>query len=506
MNKFSAKQLYPLFHVIAIVVSFSRIKSQLKHENKMKRFINSIGIGLMVAFFMLSAKPSNAQPRMGLSINFQTFYDELSPYGDWIDYPEYGYTWRPRLGSDFRPYSTNGNWVYADDSWMWNSDYDWGWAPFHYGRWFNDPFYGWLWVPGYDWSPAWVSWRGGGDYYGWAPIRPGISISIGFGNYNPPYDYWTFAPCRYMTSPFISRYYHPFRNNINIFNRTTIINNYYGGGRNNRYDRDNYYRNGPRRTDVERYTGHIRSVSVRNTDRAGRATVSRNSVSVYRPTVSRSEGRTNYSPRNVESYDRNSVARNTSRSTRSADISSDSRINNNTTRITDGRSRNTEATQPRSTEMKQRNTEENQRSIESRQRNVAENQRSVEMRQRNEAEQQRSVEMRQRNAAEQQRSVEMRQRNAAEQQRSMEMKRQNEVRVQQENRERVETQQRSAQVQREYQSRSREVQQPRQQYTPRVESRSEGRSFEGRSSSQPPSRIMSSNGGDRGGRGGGRGR
>ena len=50
---------------------------------------------------------------------------------------------------------------------------------FHYGRWFYDPYYGWLWVPGYDWSPAWVTWRGGGDYYGWAPIRPGISISIG---------------------------------------------------------------------------------------------------------------------------------------------------------------------------------------------------------------------------------------------------------------------------------------------------------------------------------------
>jgi len=27
------------------------------------------------------------------------------------------------------------------------SDYNWGWAPFHYGRWAYDPFYGWMWVP-----------------------------------------------------------------------------------------------------------------------------------------------------------------------------------------------------------------------------------------------------------------------------------------------------------------------------------------------------------------------
>ncbi|MCH5717407.1 DUF6600 domain-containing protein [Niabella hibiscisoli] len=278
----------------------------------MKRFINSLGIGLMLAFAMLLSKPVDAQPRGGVSINFQTFYDELSPYGEWIDYPEYGYTWRPRVGSDFRPYSSNGSWAYtADNDWMWNSGYDWGWAPFHYGRWFQDPYYGWLWVPGYEWSPAWVSWRGGGDYYGWAPIRPGISINIGFGGYNPPYDYWTFAPCRYMTSIHIGRYFYPYRNNVTIFNRTTIINNYnYGprGGGNYRGGRNTYYTNGPRRGDVERYTGRINAVTVRNSERPGRATVSRNAVSVYRPSVSRSDNRSTYAPRDVQRYDRNSVA------------------------------------------------------------------------------------------------------------------------------------------------------------------------------------------------------
>ena len=118
-------------------------------------------------------------------VSYQTFYDNLSPYGQWIDYPNYGYVWQPSVGSDFRPYGTNGHWVYTDMGWTWASDYSWGWATFHYGRWFYDNTYGWLWVPGYDWAPAWVSWRSSNDYYGWAPLMPNISFGISFGSYNP---------------------------------------------------------------------------------------------------------------------------------------------------------------------------------------------------------------------------------------------------------------------------------------------------------------------------------
>src|SRR5208283_5216658 len=39
---------------------------------------------------------------------YQTFYDDLSPYGTWINYSPYGYVWAPNLGYDFTPYSTNG--------------------------------------------------------------------------------------------------------------------------------------------------------------------------------------------------------------------------------------------------------------------------------------------------------------------------------------------------------------------------------------------------------------
>jgi hypothetical protein len=85
------------------------------------------------------------------------------------------------VGVDFVPY-TDGHWVYTDAGWLWVSDYSWGWAPFHYGTWvYVDT--GWAWVPGSVWGPAWVQWRYGGGYIGWAPVVP-----VG---------YVAFAPARY---------------------------------------------------------------------------------------------------------------------------------------------------------------------------------------------------------------------------------------------------------------------------------------------------------------------
>lgn len=231
-------------------------------------------------------------------VTYQTFYDELSPYGQWIEYPEHGYVWVPDAGPDFRPYSTNGHWVWTDDyEWMWVSDYDWGWAPFHYGRWLEDDYYGWVWVPGYEWSPAWVAWRDGGDYYGWAPLRPGINISINFniGSYSPPYSYWNFAPRRYLAYRNIGSYCIDWRRNVTIINQTVIINNY-------SYSR-NVFRTGPRRYDAERYIGRINPVRFRDTYTPGRTFYRNNEVSVYRPNVRRDDSR-NFTPRQFNRYDR----------------------------------------------------------------------------------------------------------------------------------------------------------------------------------------------------------
>lgn len=233
-------------------------------------------------------------------VTYQDFYDNLSPYGNWVEYPGYGYVWVPEVEEDFQPYSTNGHWVWTDNyEWMWVSDYDWGWAPFHYGRWEQDSYYGWFWVPGYEWSPAWVAWRDGGDYYGWAPLRPGINISINFnlGGYNPPNNYWCFVPRRHIVSMRWYDYCVPRYQNVTIINYTTIINYNYGGG----YG----FRSGPSRYSAERYCGRIEPVRFRQSYSPGRTVFRNNEINVYRPNVRREENR-QFAPRQFDRYERNS--------------------------------------------------------------------------------------------------------------------------------------------------------------------------------------------------------
>jgi hypothetical protein len=283
----------------------------------MKRILKIAALAFVIVLSSPWRNTAAAQPYAEDEVTYQTFYDELSPHGRWIDDPEYGYVWVPNAEPNFRPYSSNGHWVYTDDfEWMWVSDYDWGWAPFHYGRWSESPAYGWFWVPGYEWSPAWVAWRDGGDYYGWAPLRPGINISINFsiGSYSPPYDYWNFAPRRYITSPRIYDHCYDRRQNVTIINQTTIINNY-------NYSR-NVFRTGPRRNDVEIYTGRITPVRFRQSSAPGRTTFRNNEVSVYRPGVRRDNDR-RFAPRSFERGNRqvgnndNRIGRNDNRDRRS---------------------------------------------------------------------------------------------------------------------------------------------------------------------------------------------
>ena len=265
----------------------------------MKRNLKMAVIACVLLLGSSLRNTASAQYDSDREVSYQTFYDELSPYGRWVDNPDYGYVWVPDAGNDFRPYSTNGHWVWTENyEWMWVSDYDWGWAPFHYGRWEEDPYYGWFWVPGYEWSSAWVAWRDGGDYYGWAPLRPGINISINFniGGYSPPDNYWCFAPRRYITSPRIYDYCLDRRQNITIIHQTIIINNYnYGGGFG--------FRTGPRRYDAERYCGRINPVRFRESYNPGRTSFRDNEVSIYRPNVRRDDNRS-YSPRQFDRYDR----------------------------------------------------------------------------------------------------------------------------------------------------------------------------------------------------------
>ena len=100
------------------------------------------------------------------------FYEPLGPYGRWEVVGSYGRCWIPNgVEADWSPYS-NGYWEQTDAGWYWASDEPWGWATYHYGGWDYDSQFGWYWVPQTEWAPAWVSWREGGGYVGWSPLRP----------------------------------------------------------------------------------------------------------------------------------------------------------------------------------------------------------------------------------------------------------------------------------------------------------------------------------------------
>jgi hypothetical protein len=227
------------------------------------------GLALLLLAGLSVQKKVQAQP--GVSISFQTFYNELSPYGRWTNSPQYGSVWTPYAERGFQPYSTNGYWEVTEYGNTWVSDYDWGWAPFHYGRWSYDDYNGWFWIPGYEWGPAWVNWRTGGEYYGWAPLGPGMNVNVSI---NIPSFWWVFVPQRYIATRNWYNYCAPRNRVTHIYNQTTIINNYY------RND-NRTYAYGPRRDEMERVTR--RSIPVREIDsnRRGRVITDRSPYDSY---------------------------------------------------------------------------------------------------------------------------------------------------------------------------------------------------------------------------------
>jgi|GEM_PF-2466306 len=238
----------------------------------------------------------NNAPDQNQPVTLQVFYDELSPYGTWINDPNLGYVWSPNVDQNFRPYVTNGHWVNTDYGWTWVSDFSWGWAPFHYGRWTVDPQYGNIWIPDTVWGPAWVSWRQSDGYVGWTPMGPGVDINYALGSsYYVPYDRWNFVRDRdFMQYDLFG--YCLGRSLINsIFNTSYLIR----GTRYDNYRRSSYFY-GPSREYIQRYAGRvINPVHIRDNNRPGQS-YANGYLNLYRPQMQRgnSYGR-NVAPRSL---------------------------------------------------------------------------------------------------------------------------------------------------------------------------------------------------------------
>ncbi len=218
---------------------------------------------------------------------YQTFYDQLTPYGTWINTPEYGYVWMPnQVPGDFSPYLTGGHWVYTDYGWTWVSDYDWGWGPFHYGRWYDDGVYGWMWMPGYDWAPAWVVWGDYDGYYCWAPVAPNVIIS---SHYRPDNHHWNFVqhqhilhnnPAHYAVDSRTFASNHHF--DVAQINTHVEVINHAGT-----YNQSVFFA-GPKAAEVEKSTGQkINRVAVTSVSHAAPTRVKGDHIEIYRPNISR---------------------------------------------------------------------------------------------------------------------------------------------------------------------------------------------------------------------------
>ena len=198
-----------------------------------------------------------AEARTDISIDF--FYDNIGDGGNWIEAGEYGYCWQPSVAvsnTSWRPYS-DGYWAYTDVGWTWVSYEDFGWATYHYGRWVRLKGRGWVWAPGREWGPAWVSWRTGGDYVGWAPLPPrrGGDIYVDFSPITAQVDidfdigpaYYNFIDVRYIGEPVLRERIFAVDQNVTYVSQTVNVTNI-------TYNNSQVYNYGPDYNTLSRYS------------------------------------------------------------------------------------------------------------------------------------------------------------------------------------------------------------------------------------------------------------
>lgn len=193
--------------------------------------MRTIRIVVALVTFALVSMAGQAHALAGsiaMSVDVNVFHDALAPHGDWVQSERFGLVWTPgTVAHGWRPY-TRGHWAYTDFGWTWVGDEEWSWATDHYGRWSFDPSHGWVWVPGAQWGPAWVAWRYGNGYVGWAPLTPEVGTDMARVNFDAVIDpfSFTFVNEHFLVAANLGPHIVPVARNVTYVQVTNNITNY----------------------------------------------------------------------------------------------------------------------------------------------------------------------------------------------------------------------------------------------------------------------------------------
>ncbi len=137
----------------------------------------------------------------------------LEGHGDWMTSSEFGPVWRPSLEAvkgDWHPF-LNGQWLYTNRGWFWESRESFGWLTCHFGRWkwIAEGGVGWIWVAGDEWASAWVAWRESEDAVGWGALPPSADGIVGGSPWEsaiPSWQTFLFVPHQRLMAWDVGRY------------------------------------------------------------------------------------------------------------------------------------------------------------------------------------------------------------------------------------------------------------------------------------------------------------
>ncbi len=212
---------------------------------------------ILSAALLTFVAPRPAAAFVDVSISY--FHDYLSPHGRWVVAGSYGNCWVPAdVAAGWSPY-VDGEWVWTDYGWTWDSSDPWGDVVYHYGTWVWEDPYGWVWVPGTVWAPAWVTWAYTDDFIGWAPLPPTFVLGAS-GFFGAPVvisqTRYVFVPTTQFVGVNVSSVRVSAAQSTQIFTRATKVTNFKVSG-------GIVHTNGPDPARIQRVVGHpIQRVSI----------------------------------------------------------------------------------------------------------------------------------------------------------------------------------------------------------------------------------------------------